>query len=260
MSLAIKFGDSTDENSVSGAIYFDAVTDYRKDYAGKLTEHPIEAGVSVSDHYVSSNPKIKISGIISHIDFSSVTDFLYLDDEPVINTNSQPASVQVSNLGSSLRKFVPGSIAQFLPTISASAFVDPSQRVNHKDTIEKSLRELLNGLYYNKERERWENRMTTTTLFEIDGLSPIPVFQDLVVTSFSVSETVENGDAVFVDLTMEQARFVTLEKAEAPKPKKGTSTSRSTAEKKNKGKAPSTPKSTPPESPSVVGSLENVVR
>lgn len=259
MSLAIKFGDPTDPSSVSGAVYFDAVTDFKKDWSGRVTEHPIEAGASITDHFVSNNPKIKIKGVISHVDFSSIPQTLSLDGEPVLNSNARPDAVQVGNLGSVLRNVVPASISQFLPNISPNVIVDGKSRTNHKDSIELMMREMLNGLYFNQERQRWENRMTTTILYEIIGGSAANPIQDLVVTSFDVDETVETGSALFVDMTLEQVRFVTLEKAEAPKAQRGSATARATASTKNKGNANSTPVdlSSPTRSPTAMDKVRD---
>ena len=106
MSLALKFGDlQAGGSDIKGIIYFDAVTVYTKDYSGKVTSHPIEAGASISDHFVSDNPKFKISGVLSHVDWSPVPEKISggaLDGE-VTNLNIEPEAVQTSNLGSGLR-------------------------------------------------------------------------------------------------------------------------------------------------------------
>lgn len=258
MSLAIKFGDSTDVNSVAGAIYFDAVTNYNKKHSGKVTEHPIEAGAMVSDHYVSNNPIVKISGVVSHVDLSSASEYVYLDGEPVINQKSQPVAVRVSNIGSVLKNYIPGVVSQFLPNLLPDVIAASSESVNHKDSIEMLLRELLSGLYYNEQRKRWENRMTTTTLYEIDGVTPNPVFTDLIITDFTVDESVDTGDALVFELTGEKVRFVTLEKAEAPKPAPKSPTERATSDNKNKGNVPSTSKS--PSTPREEGVLDKARR
>lgn len=241
MSLAIKFGDESDKNSLSGAIYFDAVTDYSKVYAGKVTEHPIEAGASVSDHFISQNPKYRISGVISSVDFSVLTQGFSLDGTPVMNINSRPPAVIVDISETKLRDYIPGVIAQFLPSLGSQINISQESLMDHKDSVEQLLQELMNGLYYNEDRQRWENRMTTTTLYEIVGGVAVKPVKDLVMTNFSVKETVESGDALFVDMDFEQVRFVTLEKAEAPKAQKGTPEARATKGKSNKGKANSTP-------------------
>lgn len=238
MSLAIKFGDSTDPNSVSGVLYVDAVTKYDKTYGGKVTEHPIEAGASISDHYISSNPKFKITGVFSSVDFSSIPSQLSLDGERVSNSNFAPSAISVSDVGSKLLKYIPDVISQFMGGTGSSILSDSSSRKNYKMDIEMMMEKILTGLYYNENRKKWENRMTITTLFEMEGNIPTNSITDLVITSFSVSEDSDSGDALFFDMSLEQVKFVTLEKAEAPKAAKKSSTARSTADAKNKGNQP----------------------
>ncbi|MCK9530503.1 MAG: hypothetical protein M0R77_08080 [Gammaproteobacteria bacterium] len=244
MALAIKFGDLTDTTSVSGAIYFDAVTEYKKNYSGRVTDHPIEAGASVSDHYISNNPKIQIAGVISSVDFSNIPSQLILDGDPVINNNDQPSAVSVGGLGGKLRQFLPGVVTQFLPQVNPSVSVDQSERTDHKDTIDQLMKELMNGLYYDTQKGKWVNRMTPITLFDVFGGFPFPVMQDLIVVKFSSEESVENGDALVFNMELEQVRFVSLESADAPNPQNNTPTQRATTPTKEKGNVPSTPSST----------------
>lgn len=258
MSLAIKFGDSQDKNAVSGVIYFDAVTEYSKDYSGRVTEHPIEAGASISDHYISANPKFRISGVISSVDFSAIPSILVLDDEQVLNSNPPPMPVSVLDLGS-LAQFLPGVVSQFIPSVTPTILVDPTSRVNYKMALEMLLETLLSGLYYNEDRKRWENRMTPTTLFEMEGINPTRPIRDLIITNFSSKEGPESGDALIIDLSLEQVKFVTLEKVDAPKTQKKTADSRATTEKQNKGNATTTTDTPLPEDvdPSVPGELSS---
>lgn len=245
MSLAIKFGDSGDKNAISGVIYFDAVTDYSKDYSGRVTEHPIEAGASVSDHYISANPKFRISGVISSVDFSSIPSLVVLEGEQLLNRNSTPSPVSVLDLGS-LSQFLPGVVSQFLPSVSPSILSDSSNRTNYKMQIEQLLEKLLTGLYYNEERARWENRMTPTTLFEMQGATPVRPIQNLIITNFSSKEDEGSGDALMIEMSLEQVKFVTLEKVDAPKPQRSTPTARGTTKTQEKGNATTTTVSEPP--------------
>lgn len=260
MSLAIRFGDPTDTTSVSGAIYFDAVTDYSRQYTGRVTDHPIEAGASVTDHFISQNPKVKISGVISSVDFSNIPSMLSLDGERVLNSERAPSAVQVGGLGS-LRQYLPGIVSQFLPTISPNVIVDGNSRKNHNRDIDMRFKELMNGLRFDTERGTWVNRMTPITLYEIDNGVAIAVMENLIATNFFSHETVQSGDSLEFDLEMEQVRFVTLESAEAPKPQRNSATARATEPSKDKGNQPSTPAVRPPnERVTVIGSGSEAIR
>lgn len=245
MSLAIRFGDPTDSTSVSGAIYFNAVTDFSKSFSGRVTEHPIEAGASVTDHYISKNPLVRISGVVSSVDFSYIPEYVILDGEPVINNEPIPSAVRVGGLGG-LKQYLPGVVSQFLPTLSPQVVVDNQNRKNHKSDIELKMKELMNGLYFDPKRNMWVNRMTPTTLYEVDWYSTMAVMDNLIVTKFQVKETVDTGDSLEFDMELEQVRFVTLEEAEAPKPQKNTPTERSTKPTENKGNQSSTPEPATP--------------
>lgn len=240
MSLAIRFGDSTDTTSVSGAIYFDVVTDYDRQYSGKVTNHPIEAGASVSDHYISENPKVRISGVITSVDFSNIPSNLTLDGEQVLNNGRAPSAIQVGGLAN-LRQYLPGVVSQFLPQISPNVVVDGVSRTNHNRDIDMRFKELMNGLRFDTERGTWVNRMTPITLYEIEGGIAVAVMENLIATKFSTKEDSESGDALEFDLELEQVRFVTLEEAEAPKPQQGTPIQRQTEPTKEKGTVSATP-------------------
>lgn len=258
MSLAIKFGDSADYNSLSGAIYFDVVTSYTKDIGGRVTEHPIEAGASITDHYISRNSKYSISGVISHVDLSPISSLILLDGEPVMNSQDSPNPVTINDMASGLRRFVPGVIDQFLFKTNPNVVVDQNIRTNSKMSFESFFETLLTGLWYNESRKKWENRMTTAILFEMDGILPVRPINNLICTNISVKEDDESGDALFVDMTLEKVNFVTLEKAEAPKPAPRSNTEKATADKKNKGTKPGTensPKSPPNDTSTVLGEL-----
>lgn len=244
MSLAIKFGDVSDPSSISGAIYFNAVTEFNRKYAGRVTEHPIEAGASISDHFISSNPRIHIRGVISAMDFSPLPSVIHLDNEPVKNNAQQPSPVSVGGFGSKLRQSLPDVIGQFLPEVSPQINMDRGERENFGPEFEKLFKDLINGLYFNQNRGKWENRMTPSTLYEIEGLGAIPYMDNLIVTNFSVEEDAETGDALHFVMDLEQVQFVTLESAEAPKPEKNTKTQRQTEPTKDKGTVSSTPATT----------------
>lgn len=235
MSLAIKFGDSNVNNSVTGVIYFDAVTDYSKQYGGKVTEHPLAAGASITDHYISSNKKYKIKGVISGIDFLSLPLNFKIDGEDIYNKKDYVLPVSIPSLNI-LDSFLPDVISQFLGTDSPSPIISPQAVKDYRLDIENALEQILHGLYYNEERKKWENRMTLVTLFELNGAEvPSKIIENLAITSFNIEENAESGDALFFDMSLEQITFAKLEKAEAPKPANKSKTARATQEKKNEG-------------------------
>lgn len=255
MSLAIQFGDSSDPFSLAGAIYFDAVTQYSRDYSGKVTEHPLEAGALVTDHYVSNNPKFSISGVISNVDFSNIPSQITVNGESVINNNKQPSPVKVTDM-SGIRKYVPGVLDQFFGRTMPIVEMDNDERVNFKYYIEDFFAQLLAGLYWNQKRQKYENRMTTAILWEVDSKGvPVRPLGDLVCTACQINEDEETGDAMILSVNLEQVIFVTSEKAQAPKPRKGP-VARKAEEKKDKGPVSTDVKNPPNERATVSGELE----
>lgn len=246
MSLAIKFGDVADPSSISGAVFFNVVTEFNRKYDGKVTEHPIEAGAHISDHFISSNPKISIRGVISSVDFSPLPSIITLDGDPVKNNKPAPSPVSVGGLGGTLRQMLPDVVSQFLPQLSPTVTMDQGDNQNYGPEFEKLFKDLINGLYYNQDRGKWENRMTPAILYEINGINATPYMEDLIVTNFDVEEDSETGDVLSFSMTLEQVRFVTLESAEAPKPDKNSKTQRQTEPTKDKGNANSTASVDPP--------------
>lgn len=236
MSIAIKFGDLSDPNQhTRGFIYLDATTEYGKNFQGRVTSHPIEAGVSVSDHFVVDNPQFKVSGVISGADLSVIPSQLFVDGESVMNANPQPPAAVVNDLNTSLRRFLPDSIEQFIPNQIPQIFGGSSPRVDFKTEVEQFLETVMSATYFNEQRGRWENRMTLATLYEVDGSSLGRSIPNLVMTNYSVRENVESGNSLTLEISLEQVRFATLESAEAPAPQQGSDTAKAASKTKEKG-------------------------
>lgn len=257
MSLAIKFGDTNDPFSLAGALYFDAVTAFDRDYSGRVTEHPLEAGAMITDHFVSNNAKYKIAGVFSGVDFSNIPSTVTIDGQPLMNANPAPSAVQVQDGNNSLlRTFTPAVLEQFFGQMMPTVTMDQSPRLNFSSMIEDFLREILTGLYYNSKREKWENRITPAVLYEMEGATPVRPVQDLVLTSVNISEDQDSGDALILTMTLEKVNYVTSEKAEAPKAE--GKTGRQVEETKNKGNKPAPtndPKNPPNEPNTVIGEI-----
>ena len=238
MSLAIKFGDySTPNQDIRGIIYLDATTQYGKKFGGKVTSHPIESGANVSDHFTVQNPKFQVNGVISGADLSPIPSNIFLEDEGVMNANQPAEAATIVDLNSTLRKFVPDSLGQFVPSMAPQVIGGNTPRTDFKEQVEALLELIMSGLYFNEQRNRWENRMVLITLYETIGSYLGKSRYNLVLTDYSVRETVETGNGLFLELAFEQVRFATSEKAEAPKPAKGSDTAKKAGSSQNKGTA-----------------------
>lgn len=236
MSLAISFGDFEDEQSVSGAIYFNAVTTYNRKYSGRVSEHPLEMGSKITDHYSAENTKYQIEGVISGVEISHIPSNIILEEQPVINNQSQPDLVSTNDTAGGLMSYIPEVITQFIPPLqSLSVNMDGDTRDNKNPEIEALMEQLMTGLYYSEERATWENRMTPVILYELDGYSITKSVGDLVITDFTINEDAESGEGMFFSMSLEQVKFVTLEETDAPSPQKGSSTDIKNQPTQNRG-------------------------
>jgi|SRR5690625_1243713 len=236
MTIAIKFGDVNDPDSVSGVVYFDAVVKYGKQYGGRVASHPIEAGANITDHYISQNKKYQVQGVISEVDFSPLSTLVAFDGEAPMNAATPPSPVTVGGVNE-WRSLIPDVVSQFLGNSYPNAEADRFERTNFYSQVEEAMEEILHGLYYNQERERLENRATLVTMFEMEGNSVIPskTIENLLITSFRINEEEETGSAMFFEMTLEQVMIVSSEQAEAPSPAPNTREERQTSGVENKG-------------------------
>lgn len=245
MSIAVKFGDLLNPEELSGFIYLDAVTAYTKTYDGRVTEHPLESGVSITDHFVSSNPKFRITGVISGVDLSPIPLMIFMDGESPMNSQKTVAQpVTVNDTGSGLNRFLPDTIRQFMPKTQPQVVAE-SERENFSEIVETFLETIMTGIQFNERSNRYQSMMSLATIYEMNGSQFGRSHSNCVLTSFNLSETVESGEGLFLELSFEKVRFADSEVAEAPKPEKKTSTARGTSSKKNKGTT--TAKDTTPE-------------
>lgn len=217
MSLAIKFGNTSDTSSISGFIYFDAVTDYSRVLSGKTTNHPIDAGANITDHFVSENRKFSIKGVITGADISGTSISVSIDNQTPLNANVKPNAVTVSDQGSDLLSFLPASISQFLGTTTQTVVVDERSRVDYKAQVWNIIDSLMTALVYDAPSKRLKNQMSVITLYELEGNKLEKKYDNLIMTNFQVEEDADSGDGMFFTMNLESVNFVTLEKVNLPK-------------------------------------------
>lgn len=213
MTIALKIGD--EKSQVKGFIYLDAVTSYTKTLAGKVTSFPLDSGVSISDHFIAENSKFTLEGIVSNVDISGESDLVSIDNEKPMNAKARPDSPTIYAQESTLQ-YLPSSVKQFFDRSDAGILVE-TETQTALPAIEALFEELMRGNYYNSADNKWKNKMTLTTLYEMDGSNFVNAKTDLVITNVSVTENADSGDAMSVSITLEKVRFVTLDKTEMPK-------------------------------------------
>ena len=220
MSLAVRWGDPNNPEEPSGYIYLDAVTNYSQDYRGQVTKHPVDAGASITDHFIKENPIFTISGVVSGTDLSHIPwQLLDENQQRPLNAQEQPAPISINLQGSKLLQYLPATIGQFLGTSKPNVEFFGNQRtdLSNEIVVEDVLRGILQGLKYNPKTDRSESHIQLVELHTFDGTNIRDIIYDLVITSFRIDENPDTGDALFLNLTLEQVTFALLEKTEIPK-------------------------------------------
>ena len=238
MTLAIKWGDQTSD--VSGMIYFDAVTLYNRSYTGQVTKHPIDLGGNITDHFIRENPRFTLSGVISSVDIDTqmwVLPALY-EEGTVVNQRPyvQPVQVQSSNL-SMISNMLPASISQFVGAAKPEVTLDVA-RQEDREAIRDLLTSLIDGVRINDETGQFDPYIHIIQLLEFDGLNLRRSTDNLVITSIAYNESPDSGEALYVDLQIEQVTFAYLKKTEIPQDVQA-SLQKKAASKSTKSKADS---------------------
>jgi hypothetical protein len=233
MTIAFKIGDDT--TPIKGLIYMDAVTSYTRSIGGKVTSHPVDSGVSVSDHFISDNAKFQVEGVITGVDLTGLSSLVKIGDDKPNNSRSKPTAAQITETEDVL-KFLPSAVKQFFPGANPKVKAQKGDEVSLSE-IEGILTTLLNGVFYNEVEKRWRNKMVTTTLYEMEGTNFKNARTDLIITEVSFREDVNTGEALYLSITLEKLRFVSLLKVDAPKNVKPT-VKKKLDEKASKGKLP----------------------
>ena len=216
----MRWGDPNNPEEPSGFIYIDCTVAYSQDYRGQVTKHPVDAGASITDHFIKENPVFTISGVISGTDLSHIPwQLLDENQQRPLNAQEQPEPVSINLQGSKLLQYVPATIGQFLGTSKPKVEFFGNQRTDLSNEIvaEDVLRGILQGLKYNPKTDRPESHIQLVELHTFDGINIRDIIYDLVITSFRTDENPDTGDALFLNLTLEQVTFALLEKTEIPK-------------------------------------------
>lgn len=213
MSLAIRW----DDDNGGGFIYLDAVTAYSQDYSGKVTNHPIDAGGNVTDHFYRNNARFKIGAVISGIDISTGTYLIQdLEGNSPYNSNDDVNPVSVNSSDQSLlQKFLPDSIGQFLPDSTPEVVVD-SARTDLTEQIRDALISLTSGEIIDQQTGQFNPNIQLIDLYEYDGFKLTRVVNRLVMTNVTFRETPDTGYALYCDFSFEQVSFAVLKQTVIP--------------------------------------------
>lgn len=237
MSLAIRW----DDEDGGGFVYLDAVTAYSQDYSGKVTQHPIDAGGNITDHFYKTNPRFKIGAVISGVDISKGTYLIQdMEGNSPYNSNPDINPVVVKSTDQSVfQKYIPDSIGQFLSDDTPEIEVDTPPRTDLLEQIRDALISLTSGELINPETGEFNPNIQLIDLYEYDGSKLTRVVNRLVMTNLTFRESPDSGYALYCDFSFEQVTFSTLKKTAIPQDVRD-SLKKKASPKKSKGKQDST--------------------
>lgn len=238
MTLALSWGATPEEQ---GLIYLDATTLYTQNYTGQVTRHPVDTGGVITDHFTRDNAKFTISAVITGVDISQGTYLLQdLNGNYPFNTNPAPTAVSVNSTDKSLlRRFIPASVGQFLPSTSPDIQMQ-NARIDLLEQIRQLLIDLMSGKKFNEKTQQFDSNVEIVALYEYEGTFIKRILNNLVMTNITFDERPDTGEALYCNMTFEQVTFVTLKKTEIPKTVTGLN--KKAASKKTLSKCDSTVK------------------
>lgn len=213
MTIALKIGN--EYSKVQGFIYLDAVTSYTRNLSGKVTSFPVDSGANIADHFIAENPKFTIEGVISDVDITGISDKVKVGDDKPLNAKPLPNATQIVGQEAAL-KYLPSAVLQFFERTNPSVAVDAATQTNIP-AVEMLFEELMRGSYYNQANGRWYNKMTTAVLYEMNGSNFVNAHTDIVIKDVQFKEDPDSGDALYISLSAEKVRFVTVDQTDMPK-------------------------------------------
>jgi hypothetical protein len=215
MSVALQWGYYSKIPSKSkGFLYFDAVTSLREQYSGQVTENPIDGGGKITDHFTRDNPVITLSAVLSGVDISingvDITDGSINGEAPQNRKDRRAVKTQSVSVGNpaknALTKYLPDVVGQFFKPTKPDISL-PAQEV---DTL-RQMKDKLKSLFD-------DDGATIVSLYEYYGNNlKTPAISNLVMIGLSFSETPEQGEGLFCEITLKQVRFTYTKKENIPK-------------------------------------------
>ncbi len=196
MTLAIK-------REKGDLIWIDAVVQFNRAFQASVTKHPIETGAFVTDHTIVENPVLTVSGVITDVDFNLQRPVISESDKEAKGwktkqfENNSPVpdnAVSISSDTNVFKKYLPGSVSQFVKEQPVTATVSEITRPKTAEAIEKDLVEI-----------RTVKELVDIVEFVGDRIKT--VWKNCVMTSLNFKENADSGDALWPSMTFEQVTF-----------------------------------------------------
>ncbi len=183
-------------------IWFDAVTSFSEEYGGEVTQHPIEDGSSITDFFKTSNNRFSVQAVISDADFRvALPSEIGKKGEEISATDAVKIKDSKTN---PLLKLVPESVLGLLSKDTEVEVVVQGSRAMQLQSVKDNLLDMQ------------RNGEPFTLVSYKGGVVSGKPLRSCIMTSLSFSEDTGTGEALYVSITIEQIRTVTLRRGTTP--------------------------------------------
>lgn len=191
-------------------IYFDVVTQYSQNFPSQISQHPVDGAGVISDHVIKHNPRMQITALISGADFNSTKPDLIAEDRTLLGVNNV---VSLNEVATPITVSYDRNPNNLFPDVIGQLFTDTLPEISgivegrNSSYSEKVIFTRLQQFYVDKVR---------TTVYEFDEGTIVEEILDMYITNISAKESSENGDALVVTVSLEQAQITSLLEEELP--------------------------------------------
>jgi len=195
-------------------IVFDSILSFSEAYQGSVTSHPVEDGTKISDHVITENVKLKISGVVSDYNFwNPLKDGLNVS-VPAYNVSRSDKMGKIEEDGTVVtsQQIIPNDYADN----EGNSVKAVSQIIKEKLKAIQRNREFVTVLGYNVEGkdgvvERWDNCILTDLSFDTTSDSGYAVYPNISIEQVNVAQvkvTQAKSDKIIVKSLADQAAGV----------------------------------------------------
>lgn len=202
--LALLYGSG----SRKGLIELDAVLSEGHEASADVTEHPVEAGVAISDHVRRKLRTLEIVGVISNT--------------PIVDEKSAGVKEAIAAVKAFESDLAGDAILSRIPIAAGVVGGKLNATIRGRaDDARKSRRPIIGADIVNPNAERVSFAWTEIERITGEGIlvtvaTTLRDYPSMAITSARTTRTSETGDAIEVSLSLKEVVIVSSTKAEIP--------------------------------------------
>ena len=186
-------------------IWLDALLSLGEQYTGSLTQHPIESGGSITDHFIDAPESLTFTAVISNYDFLIGRGISTEEGVFVTSTKEVPPITVDQSTPSPFKSFVPEGFSNLIaPSIPKIIMGTGDVRVD-----EQFVKSFLKLLFKTREE------VSLLGFEEGNNFILVEEFSGRIITSLSFDNT-PSEDALIFSLVLEKPAFVSSLTAAVP--------------------------------------------